>query len=83
MEIGPIGAVRPVPVIKPAGGAPDLSRVYEAEYLGESRDDEYTPDNGEAARGLEDDEDDGLAQTVDGEIQVQSASPAKRVDFFA
>jgi hypothetical protein len=54
MEIGPITAVRPVTMIKPSRSAPDLSRVFEVEYLGQSGDDEYTRANGNAARGLED-----------------------------
>ena len=45
MDIGPIIAIRPVTMIKPSLKAPDLSRVFEAEYLGQSKDDEYSSDN--------------------------------------
>jgi len=54
MDIGPISAIRPLTMVKPFPAAPDLSRVFEAEYLGQSSDDEYTPNNRKAARGLED-----------------------------
>ena len=36
MDIGPISAISPVTMVKPAPVAPDLSRVFEVEYLGHS-----------------------------------------------
>src|SRR4051794_35327628 len=55
MDIGPVSAIRPLTMVKPSPAAPDLSRVFEAEYLGQSKDDEYTPGR-KPARGLEDEE---------------------------
>ncbi len=82
MEIGPISAVRPVPNIKPSPAAPDLSRVFEAEYLGESGDDAYTPGNGIPARGIEDEDDDFAEEASDAETPVWAA-PSSKVSFFA
>jgi hypothetical protein len=62
MDIGPISAIRPVAMVKPSRGAPDLSRVFEVEYLGQSRDDQYSSANQKAARGLEDEEAEFLAE---------------------
>jgi hypothetical protein len=81
MEIGPIAAVRPVPMIKVTRGAPDLSRVFEVEYLGTSGDDEYTP--AKAARGLEDEEDDLAVETVEGGAPAEADVPLNKVSFFA
>ena len=80
MEIGPISAVRPVPAIKPSPAAPDLSRVFEAEYLGESGDDAYTPGNGKAARGIEDEDDDFAEEAP---ATPEWAAPPNKVSFFA
>lgn len=55
MEIGPVSATRPVAMVKPSPATPDLSRVFEVEYLGQSKDDEYTPGS-RPRRGLEDEE---------------------------
>lgn len=81
MEIGPITAVRPVPMIKVTRGAPDLSRVFEVEYLGQPGDDEYTP--AKAARGLEDEEDDVAVETADGGLPAEPDLPSNKVSFFA
>ena len=70
MDIAPISAIRPVTMVKPSPAAPDLSRVFEAEYLGQSRDDEYTPANRKAARGLEDEED----ETMEEELAEEDTS---------
>jgi hypothetical protein len=83
MDIGPISAIRPVTMIKPISAAPDVSRVVEAEYLGHSGDDEYTPANRKAARGLEDE-----GQEPEQEILVDSDAPFRTVastgvSFFA
>jgi hypothetical protein len=81
MEIGPISAVRPVAVIKPSPVAPDLSRVFEVEYLGQSGEDEYRPSNRKAARGLEDEEADLVEETADAE--TRPVDPTTKVSFFA
>lgn len=81
MEIGPITAVRPVPTIKVSRGAPDLSRVFEVEYLGPSGDDEYT--GTKATRGLEDEEDDLAIETGDEEMPAEADLPSGKVNFFA
>jgi hypothetical protein len=81
MEIGPITAVRPVTMIKPSRGAPDLSRVFEVEYLGQSGDDEYTPANGKAERGLEDE--DGADGTANAGAQAEIFVRSSKVSLFA
>ena len=83
MEIGPITAVRPVTMIKPSRGAPDLSRVFEVEYLGQSGDDEYTRANGKAARGLEDEEEDAAEEPGDAGTHAVGVPHSSKVDFFA
>jgi hypothetical protein len=83
MEIGPITAVRPVPVIKLSRSAPDLSRVFEVEYLGQSGDDEYSRANGKAARGLEDEEDDIAVETADAGVVAETVAASNKVSFFA
>jgi hypothetical protein len=82
MEIGPITAVRPVAMIKPSRSAPDLSRVFEVEYLGQSGDDEYTAANRKAARGLEDEEED-LAEESAGAEFPEAVAPSTKISFFA
>ncbi len=82
MEIGPITAVRSVPMIKPSRRAPDLSRVFEVEYLGQSGDDEYSGANGKAARGLEDEED-AADEPGDAGTQAEGVPHSSKVDFFA
>jgi hypothetical protein len=81
MEIGPITAVRPVPMIKVSQGAPDLSRIFDVEYLGPSGDDEYT--GAKATRGLEDEEDDVAMETEDGGLPAEADVPLNKVSFFA
>src|SRR5215472_9617714 len=66
MDIAPISGIRPVTSIKPVSVAPDLPRVLEAEYLGQSGEDDYTPGNGKAARGLEDEEEEEGAESSTG-----------------
>lgn len=82
MDIGPISAIRPVSTIRPSPIAPDLSRVYEVEYLGQS-DDEYTAAR-KAARGLEDEEGEA-AEGLEEETGTgtRPAAEASRVSFFA
>jgi hypothetical protein len=82
MDIAPISAIRPVTMVKPSPAAPDLSRVFEAEYLGQSRDDEYTPARRKPARGLEDEEDESSDEELSAEDKETSV-PAARVSFFA
>jgi len=81
MDVGPISSIRPVTMIKPSSSAPDLSRVIEVEYLGQSGDDEYTPADRKASRGLEDEEEEtGLEPATDSEAQ---RTPAASVSLFA
>ncbi len=83
MDIGPISAISRVTMVKPSPVAPDLSRVFEVEYLGHSRDDEYSPAHGKAKRGLED-EDDALEAEEDSGPQTGSqATLSGKVSFFA
>ena len=83
MDIGPISAISPVTMVKPSPVAPDLSRVFEVEYLGHSRDDEYTPANRKAARGLEDEDDESEAEESSDALTGLLASPSGKVSFFA
>jgi len=82
MDIAPVSAIRPVTMVKPSPAAPDLSRVFEAEYLGQSPDDEYTPANRQPARGLEDEEDETMAEELVDEQTLRTLSSAK-VSCFA
>ena len=83
MEIGPITAVRPVTMIKPSPAAPDLSRVFEVEYLGQSRDDQYTPAHRKAARGLEGEEDELAEESGEVDARLAAGAPSRKVSFFA
>jgi hypothetical protein len=83
MDIGPISAISPVTMVKPSRVAPDLSRVFEVEYLGHSPDDEYSPANRKAARGLEDEEDEiEGTESEDGQTGF-TAAPSGKISFFA
>ena len=84
MEIGPISGVRPVVMIRPSPEAPDLSRVVEVEHPGRSGDDEYTPANRKAARGLEDEEDVSAGrESPEPEARPEAADSSCKVNFFA
>ena len=80
MDIGPVSAIRPVAMVKPSPAAPDLSRVFEAEYLGQPKDDEYTPGRN-PSRGLEDEEE------TDPELEARDAHahdrPSGSLSLFA
>ena len=80
MDIGPISAIRPVTMVRPSAAAPDLSHVYEVEYLGEPGDDEYTPANREAARGLEEEDEPEELAAQDGQPR---AAGSGTVSLFA
>jgi hypothetical protein len=67
-------------MVKPFPSAPDLSRVFEAEYLGQSSDDEYTPNNRKAARGLEDE---GEDDEQDESAALPRAMASGSVSLFA
>jgi hypothetical protein len=82
MDIGPISAIRPVAMIKPSTAAPDLTRVFEVEYLGQSGDDEYTPTNRNEARRPEDEEDEATAASAQAVVQPDRY-PSPKVSFFA
>ncbi|HEY3626539.1 MAG TPA: hypothetical protein VGL00_09650 [Terracidiphilus sp.] len=81
MDIGPISAIRPVTMIKPSAAAPDLSRVFEVEYLGQSSDDEYTPHR-KAGRGLEDKDQEEEPDATEFEMS-EAANFSGKVSFFA
>jgi len=83
MDISPIAAIRPVSSIRPSPAAPDLSRVFEVEYLGQPGDDEYTPGNRRAGRGLEDEEDDGQGEEADPAQRADVPVRSGAVSFFA
>jgi hypothetical protein len=72
VDISPVSAVRPLTLIRPSPGAPDLTRVTETENRGRSGEDEYTPAEGEAKRGLEDEEDEAAAGARDEQAEGRS-----------
>ena len=80
MDISPVSAIRPLATVKPLPSAPDLSRVFEVEYLGHSAEDDYTPANRKAARGLEDEEDEIAADEL---LSATGPIPPRKVSFFA
>ncbi len=83
MEITPITGIRPAPMVNPSAAAPDLSRVFEAEYLGQSADDAYTPSQKKASRGLEEeDEDAELVEELEESVPYAMV-PTAKVSFFA
>lgn len=82
MDLGPMSAISPVRAITPSLGAPDLSRVLETENRGRSGDDEYTPADRKAVRGLEDEEDSLTEDPADAETP-EGAPASTRVNFFA
>ena len=82
MDIGPISAIRPVIMVKPAPAAPDLSRVFEAEYLGQSSDDEYTPNNRKATRGLEDEDQESERNAAESDVAPRVVASGS-VSLFA
>ncbi len=83
MEIGPVTAIRSVPSIKPSPAAPDLSRVFEVEYLGQPSDDDYTSSQRKASRGLEDEDDDLEPDADASDASPDAASLPAKVSFFA
>ncbi len=83
MEITPITGIRPVPMVKPSAAAPDLSRVFEAEYLGQSADDTYTPSQKKASQGLEEEDDDAELVDEPEESASHVMVPTAKVSFFA
>ena len=83
MDIGPISAISPVTMVKSSPVAPDLSRVFEVEYLGHSREDDYTPSHRNAARGLEDEEDESGEEESAEALTGAQAPPSGKVSFFA
>jgi hypothetical protein len=84
MDIGPISAIRPIALVKPSASAPDLSRVFEVEYLGQSCDDQYSSANQKAARGLEDEEGDIQSEEpAEPEASPEAVAGSGTVSFFA
>ena len=83
MEIGPISAIRPVPMIRPESAPTNLSRVFKAEYRAQRSDDEYSPANGQAARGLEVEEDEAGDESAEAESLPEVILPRSKVSFFA
>ena len=82
MDIGPVSAIRPVTSIRSFPGGSDLSRVSEVQHRDQSRDDEYTPADRQASRGLEDEEDEEVAPDDPAGVAPVASSSGK-VSFFA
>jgi hypothetical protein len=83
MDVSPISAIRPVSPVRQSWSAPDVSRVFEVEYLGHSRDDEFTRGNRDTARGLEDEEAEASDEQTAGAEAEQSLRGASSVSCFA
>lgn len=81
MDIGPISAIRPIAPTKPFTTAPDLSRVFEVEYLGQPEDDDYTSASRKAARGLEDEEE--SEEPAGTEEESAAVATGAKISFFA
>jgi hypothetical protein len=79
MEIGPILGVPAVTMVKPDRLSPDLSRVFEAEYLGGSPDDSYEASDPNAQDG----EDEAAEESAPPAKPADSVPPVRKVDFFA
>jgi len=84
MDIKPISAIRPIALVEPFASAPDLSRVFEVEYLGQSPDDRYSSASKKAARGLEDEEGDIQSEEpAEPEASPEAVAGSGKVSFFA
>jgi len=81
MDIGPVSAIRPVVMVRPGSGPPDLSRVSGVQNQGHSDEDEYTSAEGRASRGLEDEDDEPAAEEA-AEVPAAGTRSGK-VNFFA
>jgi len=81
MGIGPISAVRPVSMIRPSPQGPDLTQVVEVEHLGQSGEDDCTPADRNAQRGLEDEDEPETVTDVDPRDDADA--PSGNVSFFA
>jgi hypothetical protein len=83
MDVSPISAIRPAAAVRAIRVAPDLSRVFEVEYLGQPSGEEYAPPEDEGARGMEDEEGDS-AGSPEAELEVaQNVAGRSSVDCFA
>jgi hypothetical protein len=93
MEISPILGVPAVTKVKPDRLSPDLSRVFEAEYLGGAIDDSYDGDdllpNSDSATDSDDpvvevpEDGEAVDELVESGNRIEAKASARRVDFFA
>lgn len=83
MDVSPISAIGPVREVRPRLAAPDLSRVFEVEYLGQANDEEYAPSDRDQGRGMEDEEADSVG-SPDPEVEVaRNVDGPSSVSWFA
>ena len=83
MDVSPIAAIRPAEPVRALHVTPDLSRVFEVEYLGQSGEDEYRHSDPDQVRGMEDEEDDS-AGSADPDLGVdQNVARRSSVNCFA
>jgi hypothetical protein len=75
MEVGPILGVRPVTMVKTDRPSPDLSRVFEAEYLGDASEDAYSHHEGDAEEEMQEGEE--IAGAI-AEAQEPAGPPDSR-----
>jgi hypothetical protein len=85
MEISPISGIRGLPVLKPRSPDADLAALSDIEHVTHLGDETYTPSDGKAAEGAEDDEDDLIDQPELEEPEAGSPTPASHggaINFF-
>jgi hypothetical protein len=94
MEIGPIAAVRAVPMVKPSRSNGDLSAVFAVEFRKRTNEETYSSNQQKAARGLEDEElednlqdeafeEDAAAESASSAGSHALKSGANKISFFA
>ncbi len=87
MGIGPVTGVRPVTMVKPSTTGRDLSGVFAVEFREQDQEEAYSRSHPAAARGLEDEETDDVAEQESLTQESSSDDPHTgihpKVSFFA
>ncbi len=89
MEIGPVNAVRPVPMVKPSRTDVDLTGVFAVEFRKQPEDATYSSNQQRVARGLEDEAapDEDLQEDPGSDTASGSSFPpvtaVGKISFFA
>ena len=85
MEIGPVGAVRIVPAVRPRDAGLGLPGVFQAEFAARTGDETYSPAIARSAGGAEDDDPYELDDDPDAEPRVSAlpSGPRRQINYFA